>query len=139
VPREASKEVHRIELAHKQPGQIDNWIKDVDEILRGKHAPSVVYSRQFPDIDTLMEVWPEDFEKALSGFSMVSGRARIDSKDYAKLACALCDIPVYPQNPKKNLIESLHVLFTLYSEFKQNAHFQNAAGGPGGETNHLFM
>jgi len=46
-------------------------------------------------------------------------------EDYAKLCCTLLDIPIYQDNgDKKNLIESLHVLFTLYSEFKANQHFQ---------------
>lgn len=32
---------------------------------------------------------------------------------YARIVCAILDIPVYA-----NLTESLHLLFTLYSEFK---------------------
>ena len=38
------------------------------------------------------------------------------------------DIPVYD-----NIIESLHVLFTTFMEFKSNAHFMQlgAAGGAG--------
>jgi hypothetical protein len=40
------------------------------------------------------------------------------------------DIPVY-----NNIVESLHVLFTLYSDFKQNQHFAGQAqmGAMGGE------
>ena len=41
-------------------------------------------------------------------------------EDYTKLACSLMDIPVHSSNPDRNLIESLHVFFTLYSEFKAN-------------------
>ena len=33
--------------------------------------------------------------------------------------CAMLDIPVYG-----SLTEALHVLFTLYSDFKANVHFQ---------------
>ena len=39
---------------------------------------------------------------------------------YVRIICSVLDIPVY-----HNLIESLHVLFTLYTEFKANQHFQN--------------
>lgn len=41
--------------------------------------------------------------------------------------CAVMDIPVYD-----NLIESLHLLFTTFMEFKNNAHFMQlgGAGGP---------
>jgi intraflagellar transport protein 46 len=36
------------------------------------------------------------------------------------MACVLLDIPVHSTTNDKNIIESLHVLFTLYSEFKTN-------------------
>ena len=40
--------------------------------------------------------------------------------DFAKLACAIMDIPIHSNNTDRNIIESLHVFFTLYSEFKTN-------------------
>ena len=40
-------------------------------------------------------------------------------REYVKVVCAILDIPVYA-----NIKESLHVLFTLFSEFKTNVHFQ---------------
>ena len=36
------------------------------------------------------------------------------------MACAIVDIPVHPSNKERNLIEALHVIFTLYAEFKTN-------------------
>lgn len=45
--------------------------------------------------------------------------------DYARMICAMLDIPSHKLANNKSVIESLHVLFTLYSEFKQNQHFQN--------------
>jgi intraflagellar transport protein 46 len=37
----------------------------------------------------------------------------------------MVDIPIHDaSNSKKSIIEALHVLFTLYSEFKENQHFQ---------------
>jgi intraflagellar transport protein 46 len=44
--------------------------------------------------------------------------------DYARLICAFTDIPVHKSSNNKALIESLHVLFTLFSEFRSNQHFQ---------------
>ena len=38
----------------------------------------------------------------------------VDLKTYAHIVCNLLDIPVH----NNNIIESLHVLYTLYSEFK---------------------
>lgn len=43
----------------------------------------------------------------------------LDLKTYVNLICSLLDIPVY-DNP----IESLHVLFTLFLEFKTNPFFR---------------
>ena len=57
--------------------------------------------------------------------------------DYAKIICAMSDVPVHKLQNNKATIESLHVLFTLFSEFRSNQHFQqqnndgfaNAANG----------
>ena len=44
--------------------------------------------------------------------------------DYAKIICAMSDIPVHKLQNGKPVVESLHVLFTLFSEFRSNQHFQ---------------
>ena len=41
---------------------------------------------------------------------------------YVDLCCALLDIPVY-----KSRVHSLHVLFSLYSAFKNSQHFNQLA------------
>jgi len=48
----------------------------------------------------------------------------IDLESYSKLVCALLDVPVYG-----NVLESLHVLFSLFLEFKANPWFNQAAAG----------
>jgi intraflagellar transport protein 46 len=48
-------------------------------------------------------------------------------QEYAKVCCAILDIPVH-----NSITQSLHVLFTLYSEFKNNPHFGNIGGNAGG-------
>jgi hypothetical protein len=52
----------------------------------------------------------------------------LDLKSFSKLVCSLLDIPIY-DNP----VESLHVLFSLYLEFKNNPVFGQQLQG-GGET-----
>jgi intraflagellar transport protein 46 len=52
---------------------------------------------------------------------------------YAQVIALILDIPVSPPQERvdhqgrksatRNVIEALHVLFTLYSEFKNSAHF----------------
>ena len=51
----------------------------------------------------------------------------ISLENYSKIACNMMYIPIHPSEGKqsKSLIESLHCLFTLYSGFKENKHFQN--------------
>lgn len=44
---------------------------------------------------------------------------------YAKLVCALLDVPVHSDN---TLVESLHLLFTLYLSFKNNPYFATQGG-----------
>ena len=40
--------------------------------------------------------------------------------------CAIQDIPVYEGSSSNAIVQSLHCLFTLYSEFKENQHFNGA-------------
>lgn len=43
----------------------------------------------------------------------------LDLLSYSKLVCTLLDVPVYD-----NVIESLHLVFSLFLEFKQNPFFR---------------
>lgn len=36
----------------------------------------------------------------------------------------MLDIPVHAGKGNKGLIEAMHVMFTLFSDFKENQHFQ---------------
>ena len=47
----------------------------------------------------------------------------VDLVSFAKMVCSILDIPVY-DNP----IESMHVLFTLLLEFKNNPAFKASTG-----------
>ena len=49
------------------------------------------------------------------------------AQEYARVCCAMLDIPVH-----NSVTQSLHVLFTLYSEFKNNPHFGNIGGNAAG-------
>jgi intraflagellar transport protein 46 len=118
--------VRSIPHADKNPRDITKWIESIQELHRNKPPPQVSYSKAMPDIDKLMEVWPEAFEEKLKSLELPGPDLDMDVGEYAKLVCALLDIPVYDST-----VQSLHVLFTLYSEFKANQHFANVAGGEG--------
>ncbi|KAI8608858.1 intraflagellar transport complex B protein 46 C terminal-domain-containing protein, partial [Chytriomyces sp. MP71] len=99
-----------------------------------------------PGIEDLMQVWPVEIEEALSIMILQNAELEIPLASYARLLTALLDIPTpsFEQKDKENnpsqsqggakrkpstsTIESLHVLFTLYSEFKNSQHFRVSEG-----------
>lgn len=110
------------------------------ETIRSEQASlqssKVVYSRAMPSIDSLMQVWPEQVEResalldAVCGENNSNGSWGPDLELQVRVVCALLDIPVHPpardkssKSEQKSLIEALHVLFTLFTEFRDNAHF----------------
>lgn len=111
--------VRSIEHADKNPQKIEKWIQDINELHRSKPPPQVNYKKNMPDIDKLMEAWPEEFETLLTTTPLPSPELDLSLLEYAKILCSILDIPVY-DNP----IESLHLMFSLYLEFKNNPHFQ---------------
>jgi intraflagellar transport protein 46 len=111
--------VRSIENASRDKKAVQSWIDSIKELHRAKPMPTVHYTRQMPDIDSLMQVWPEELEQLMRDLSLPKADIDLDLKDYCRVVCALLDIPVF-----NNMIEPLHVLFTLYMEFKSNQHFQ---------------
>merc|ERR1740138_1712735 len=112
-------EVRSIENAEKNSKEVENWVKRIDDLNRSKPAPTVQYSRRMPDIEQLMQVWPAEFEEFLQSNPLPEfSDMELELSDYIKLMASILDVPVYNQ-----ITETLHVIFTLYSEFKSNQHF----------------
>mmetsp|Transcript_46769 Transcript_46769/g.77456 ORF Transcript_46769/g.77456 Transcript_46769/m.77456 type:complete len:467 (-) Transcript_46769:218-1618(-) len=111
--------VRAVEHAEKHPKQISQWINSINDLHRHKPAPSVRYSKPMPDIEALMQIWPAKFEELLETARLPDAELNVELGDLVKIMCAILDIPVY-----SSITESLHVLFTLYSDFKANVHFQ---------------
>lgn len=116
--------VHSIENADKASKEVAQWINDVADIHKMKQPPTVTYSKPMPDLDQLLDIWPQEIEEMLSQLKLPTEELDLSLEDYAKMVCSIMDIPVHPAISDRNLIESLHVFFTLYSEFKSNQHFQ---------------
>jgi len=76
-----------------------------------------------PDADTLMNEWPSEMEQALKEIPFPGPEIDMHAADYARLVCSMLDVPCHKLANNKSVIESLHVLFTLYSDFKSNQHF----------------
>lgn len=118
--------VRSIENAHKDPKAIQRWIENLAELHRSKPLPQVNYTKNMPDIETLMQVWPEEIEAVIKEIDLPGVDMDVTLEDYVSLVCNVMDVPVY-----NNKVESLHVLFTLFSEFNSNQHFMNMPGGGG--------
>lgn len=58
-------QVNSIENADKNGKKIQKWIDDIRELHKSKPAPTVNYSKPMPDINKLMQTWPDQFEELL--------------------------------------------------------------------------
>nr|CCA27292.1 conserved hypothetical protein [Albugo laibachii Nc14] len=129
--RAASKKKHgdlivrSIENAEKSTMEIDRWIKSITDLHRTKPPPQVHYTKTMPDVETLMQMWPEEFEDLLTKVSLPTSSLDLSLEQYVRIVCSILDIPMY-----KNIYESLHLLFTLYLEFSSNQHFMNYDEAP---------
>jgi intraflagellar transport protein 46 len=130
--------VRAIENAERNPREIAKWVASIRDLHRTRPPPSVRYTRPMPDIDALMAEWPPGFEVALREAPLPGGDTDVSAEEYARIACVLLDIPVYPTpsggegKAGNQLVQSLHVLFTLYDSFRSSAHFRNIVGEPQG-------
>ena len=111
--------VSTIENAEKAPKKVKSWVDSISELHSSKPPTEVLYSKPMPDIESLMQVWDPQFEEMLSNTNLPNPSLDLSLDEYVRVVCAMFDIPVY-----QNSVESLHVLFTLFSEFKNNQHFQ---------------
>jgi intraflagellar transport protein 46 len=118
--------IKTLENADKNPKQIQTWIDQIGNLHKEKMSSNVSYSKQMPDVESLMQVWPDKMESILKDVPFPDDRLSIGTDNYAKIICSLLDIPIHKLNNNKGLIEALHVLFTTYLEFKENQHFNRA-------------
>ncbi|XP_064116454.1 intraflagellar transport protein 46 homolog [Macrobrachium nipponense] len=114
--------IKTVENAEKNPKVIEKWVRDISDLHRAKPPPTVHYSKRMPDIDSLMQEWPGEVEELLKEVSLPTAALDVELPAYVDILCAMLDIPVY-----KSRIQSLHVLFTLYSVFKNSSHFRTLA------------
>mmetsp|Transcript_76181 Transcript_76181/g.204531 ORF Transcript_76181/g.204531 Transcript_76181/m.204531 type:complete len:103 (-) Transcript_76181:366-674(-) len=88
-------------------------MQNIAELHRSNPPPNVHYTKPMPDIDSLMQMWPQEMEDTLHELQLPPAEIGVDLKAYARIVCAILDVPVY-----SSLTESLHLIFSLYSEFK---------------------
>ncbi|NWU99624.1 IFT46 protein, partial [Upupa epops] len=121
--------VKSLENVEKNPKAIENWIESINELHRCKPPATVHYTRPMPDIETLMQEWSPEFEELLGKVGLPTAEMDCDLPEYIDMVCAILDIPVY-----KSRLQPLHILFSLYSEFKNSQHFKPLGDGKKGRT-----
>ncbi|KAG7236241.1 hypothetical protein INR49_001157 [Caranx melampygus] len=104
------------------PRAVDSWVDSISALHRSKPPASVQYGRPMPDIDSLMQEWPAELEELLGRLRLPSARLGCGLGRYADLLCCLLDVPVYGSR-----VQSLHLLFSLYLEFRDSQHFTRRA------------
>jgi intraflagellar transport protein 46 len=97
---------------------LSSFLESYDEISRNRAAPTMNYTYKMPDLGDLMQEWPEEMDGALSSLPLPTADMDLTIDEYTRVICAMLDIPV-----KGNIVESLHVLFSLYQMFKDFGHF----------------
>lgn len=95
VVRSAPMDVDSIENADKKPKEIGRWITAVQDLHRTRPPPTVNYSKAMPEFDTLMEEWPQEMEQVLQEIEFPTPEIDMHVSDYARLICAMTDIPVH--------------------------------------------
>ena len=123
--KDEKREVHSIQQAHKNPKQVSGWISDVEELHKRRVAPTVFYSKKMPEVDNLMQAWDPEFENILSKTKLGDSNVPVSTEQLLQVACSLLDVPIHETGNNKNLIESMHVIFQLYSAFTSNQHFNS--------------
>ncbi|KHN74181.1 Intraflagellar transport protein 46 -like protein [Toxocara canis] len=114
--------VKKLDRADKNDREIEQWITNIKELHRSKPPDTVHYSKPMPDIELLMQEWPPEVEEMLKTERLPSGSLDVSLEEYVDICLSLLDIPVH-----KSRVQSLHVLFTLFNEFRNSQHFRNLA------------
>lgn len=127
----ASAVVGRIERPESKEGaaKLDAWIESVNALHEGddKSGAQFAYSKNMPDIETVMREFDPEVEEALRNSGFPDNLPDMDLKSTIKYMCAILDIPVY----EGHMNESLHLMFTAYLHLKNNPYLRAKATTPG--------
>lgn len=113
----------QVQNAEDNSKAVTNWINSMAEVHRDRMPQTVHYTTAMPDLESLMQEWPPQVEAALSKVQLPSADLDVSLAQYTDIVCALLDIPVDPK--AKNRVQALHLLFSLFTEFRSSHHFRN--------------
>ncbi|XP_022904179.2 intraflagellar transport protein 46 homolog [Onthophagus taurus] len=113
--------VKSVENVEKNVKVIDKWIKDMNDLHKSKSSPVVRYSDPMPDLDDLMEQWPENIDNLIKIQGIPHFSAFETLTEYIDVICCIFDIPVY-----QNRLGSLHLFFSLCAAVKNSQIYQSS-------------
>ncbi|PAV61084.1 hypothetical protein WR25_25332 [Diploscapter pachys] len=116
---EENAPVKKLLRADKNVEEIENWVASIKELHRTRPAQTVHYKGPMPEVEKLMQEWPQQFESQLSSVQLPGPDLDVSTEEFVDICLNLVDIPVH-----KSRIQSLHLLFSLNSQ-----HFRNLAQG----------
>lgn len=94
--------IHSIENAHKKQKEVAGWVSDVEQVQKKKQAPSVFYSNKMPEIDQLMQLFPENAAEQMGtgagGDALGYQKSDIPLDTLAKALCGVIGIPVHQES-----------------------------------------
>ena len=115
--------IKTVDNAEKKPKDIQSWIDSIDNLHQKKMSSNISYSKNMPDVESLMQVWPDGIENLLSNIDFPDGSIAMPLDGYAKIICNMLDVPLHKLSDERSIIEALHLIFSVYYEFKENQHF----------------
>lgn len=77
-----------------------------------------------PELDNLMQQWPEDLEQRFKNQGFPKPQDGASLNDYVDEMCNYLGIPI-----AKNKIQSLHLLFCLYEAIRQTQMYYQGQTG----------
>ncbi|EEB12209.1 conserved hypothetical protein [Pediculus humanus corporis] len=77
--------VKKIENAEKNSKAIKRWIKAIGDLHSSKPSQIVQFSKPMPNIDTLMQEWPTEFEEKLNALMIPNPEIDCDLSTYIYL------------------------------------------------------
>ena len=79
--------VRSLDEPEKKPKEIDSWISSITDLHREKPPQTVHYTKTMPDIESLMQEWPPEFEEMLKSVNLPSAELDCDLGEYVDVIC----------------------------------------------------
>ncbi|KAK2941735.1 putative Intraflagellar transport protein 46 like protein [Blattamonas nauphoetae] len=101
---------------------LQSWLNSIEEFHKSRPSPSVAYRGPMPSPETLIQVWPPEFENQLKHTKKPPlHRLDMSFTDNSKLILYVLNFAVYIDSVNN----FLRLLFSLHSAFKEHPHFKD--------------